>query len=278
MNPDLKSPVTIENLLQLKRTERPNPGFWTQFDQEIRAKQLVAIMEKRPSWWGLPKIFTSVIRHPAPLGAAAALGLTTLGFHEFHLASVHRPAGAIAASAAAVVSITPAPAEVAPAAPAVSAPLNSDEVIAAEPARAPAAENAQAPEGGGRLDGQVMVPGAISFRTAATPRAIAANFSLSGGPEAPAASGLFSLTAGFSAGNHLQAMRSAVIDPLTRMAPPSSEHRARILTMDGFPVTAPASDPAAPASDRFVSRLSDDRLYQSVSRYGGGGDHFSVKF
>jgi hypothetical protein len=123
-----------------------------------------------------------------------------------------------------------------------------------------------------------MVPGAISFRTASTPRAIAANFSLSGGPEAPAASGLFSLTPGFSAGNHLQAMRSAVIDPLTRMAPPSSEHRARILMMDGFPVTAPASDPAAPEGERFVSRLSDDRLYQSISRYGGGGDHFSVKF
>ena len=34
-----KRPVTIEDLLRLKSTERPPAEFWDKFDRELRAKQ-----------------------------------------------------------------------------------------------------------------------------------------------------------------------------------------------------------------------------------------------
>ena len=38
-----QSQVTIEDLLRLKRAERPPASFWSDFDREMRAKQLAAI-------------------------------------------------------------------------------------------------------------------------------------------------------------------------------------------------------------------------------------------
>jgi len=42
-----KTPVAIEDSC-LKRLERPSEDFWPQFEKELRAKQLAAIVEKRP--------------------------------------------------------------------------------------------------------------------------------------------------------------------------------------------------------------------------------------
>jgi hypothetical protein len=278
MKSDPKSPVSLENLLQLKRTERPRPEFWADFDRELRAKQLVAIMEKRAWWWGLPRIFASVVRHPAPLGAAAALGFTFLGFHEFHSLSAQRPNEIVAAPSSAAVTLSPFASEAPVALAAAPVPANDPAVVAAAVTSPASAGESARPPGSAGIDGQIMVPAAISFGLTAPAHAMLANFALPAGSESPVAGGFLSLGAGFSAGNHLQAMRSVVVDPLTRMAAPSSEHRARILMMDGLPNSAAAGDLAAPPSDRLVSRLSDERLYQSISRYGGGGDHFSVKF
>ena len=42
--------VSLGELLRLKRAERPEPEFWARFEQDLRAKHLAAIVEKRP-WW-----------------------------------------------------------------------------------------------------------------------------------------------------------------------------------------------------------------------------------
>jgi len=39
--------VTIEDLIRLKRDERPAAAFWVNFDNELRQKQLTALLEKR---------------------------------------------------------------------------------------------------------------------------------------------------------------------------------------------------------------------------------------
>ena len=52
--PDQNSKVTIEDLLRLKRAERPGPEFWVNFEQELRQKQLTALVQKRRWWHELP--------------------------------------------------------------------------------------------------------------------------------------------------------------------------------------------------------------------------------
>jgi hypothetical protein len=79
--------VSIEALLHLKRAERPPPEFWNRFEQELRAKQLAAIIEKKP-WWliafRLPKPLRSLSRYQTPLAGAALLALCVLGVREYH--------------------------------------------------------------------------------------------------------------------------------------------------------------------------------------------------
>ena len=69
------SPVTIEDLLRLKRAERTSPEFWTRFESELRQKQLAALIERRPWWQTFPQVFAKP-RMFMPVGATAILVLT----------------------------------------------------------------------------------------------------------------------------------------------------------------------------------------------------------
>lgn len=60
---------TIEDLLRLKRAERPAENFWARFDAELRAKQLAALVQK-PTWSGVLR--ARLARFALPLGATAA--------------------------------------------------------------------------------------------------------------------------------------------------------------------------------------------------------------
>ncbi|HEX7631152.1 MAG TPA: hypothetical protein VF388_03390 [Lacunisphaera sp.] len=66
--------VTVEDLLRLKRAERPEAEFWTKFERELRQKQLTALMEKRPWWQELPQFLAR--RAYLPVGATAILAFT----------------------------------------------------------------------------------------------------------------------------------------------------------------------------------------------------------
>ncbi|HYC69938.1 MAG TPA: hypothetical protein VEB66_01950 [Opitutaceae bacterium] len=70
-NNEQRPRVTVEDLLRLKRAERPSAEFWTGFERELRQKQLAALLEKRPWWQELPRW---AARHAyLPMGAAAAV-------------------------------------------------------------------------------------------------------------------------------------------------------------------------------------------------------------
>lgn len=71
---DQRPKVTVEDLLRLKRAERPAPEFWTNFERELRQKQLTALMEKRPWWQELPQFLAR--RVYLPVGATAILAFT----------------------------------------------------------------------------------------------------------------------------------------------------------------------------------------------------------
>jgi hypothetical protein len=70
------SKVTLEDLLHLKRAERPAPEFWAQFERDLRQKQLAALVVRRSWWLEFSAVYGRYGRLRVPLGAAAVLALS----------------------------------------------------------------------------------------------------------------------------------------------------------------------------------------------------------
>lgn len=64
--------ITLEQLLQLKRSERPTPAFWEDFDRELRRRQLACIVAGQPWYVRFIRGITVGFRRAAPVGVAAA--------------------------------------------------------------------------------------------------------------------------------------------------------------------------------------------------------------
>ena len=77
-----RSPLTLEDLLRLKRAERPSPEFWNRFEIELRQKQLAALIERRPWWQTLPQLLARP-RMFMPIGASAVLMFTLVSVKYF---------------------------------------------------------------------------------------------------------------------------------------------------------------------------------------------------
>jgi hypothetical protein len=73
-NENQRPPLTLEQLLKLKRAERPDPEFWATFEVELRQKQLAALVQRRSWWQSLPQFFSP--RAYLPIGATAILAFT----------------------------------------------------------------------------------------------------------------------------------------------------------------------------------------------------------
>lgn len=128
---DHRSPVTIEDLLRLKRAERPSPEFWVRFERELREKQLAALLERRPWWQSLPQL----LRQPRafmPIGATAVLALTLVStrFYGPVQMTEAKPVGSesLAQPVPATVVAAASPAAV------LSAPTESPVLVAEAPA------------------------------------------------------------------------------------------------------------------------------------------------
>lgn len=113
--------ITVEDLLRLKRSERPAPDFWTGFERELRQKQLSALVEKRAWWHDVPRIFSRRIY--LPIGATAILAFTLVSLRSPGPRQTVQAEGGVAPSVpAANYSAENSPAE-APHATLVSSPL-----------------------------------------------------------------------------------------------------------------------------------------------------------
>jgi len=80
IKPDQKSGqiTTLEDLLRLKRTEKPDAAFWHDFERGMRKKQLAAIVEPRPWWLGLALLKHRLGAFGLPLSATAAAMLAVV--------------------------------------------------------------------------------------------------------------------------------------------------------------------------------------------------------
>jgi hypothetical protein len=77
----------------------------------------------------------------------------------------------------------------------------------------------------------------------------------------------------FQHGKSVQPIR----DPLSRVSAPGESRRARLLAT-ALPVVATSNEIDAVPNDRIARRLSEERLYDTISRVGVKGDRVAIRF
>jgi len=273
--------VTLEEVLRLKRAERPDPVFWTEFEQQLRTKQLAAIVDRRP-WWHFDvlRVSSGISRLRVPLGATAVLALTIVTVHEFR------------SSNSVSEVLVPGHEDVA-----------SDEIAQSDSAGI-AARTSNSPSA---FDGAVIVasnlPSNLADSESTEPSLSATSSGGSGSNSmllwldemstdlgdrwAHAASDLDVQFTGLRSsqlalddsmptsarglGSLRQDIRSDdLVEPLTQVTAPSEPRRARLAALvapASLKSTSRASSPDR-VRERMISRLSEDELYNSASRLG----------
>jgi hypothetical protein len=276
MNPDRqKSTVTLEDLLRLKRAERPPVEFWDQFDRELRAKQLAAIVEPRPWWAPLIRVGARFSQLQLPVGAAAILTLSFLTVREYRTTDLAPVYGSDVAVQA-VASVEPAktetvalnqPEAVTNPIPAVAVMVESEapaapltQTTAADPMPRPASAS-YAMLGDGFSRDRISTPSA---------RYMAANLAAAQESEPGLGEVLVRPARALAA-------RQTVREPLAQVASPSEARLARLLS-PGLPAIANANEGSLHTTDRVARNLTEERLYDSISRVNAMGAGVLVKF
>lgn len=272
--------VTVEDLLRLKRAERPAPEFWVDFERSLRAKQLAALVQKRP-WW---KTWSGFSRWSIPVGAAAALTVTFVTFSS-RTASSRVPIAQADSVRVAVDAPTPViPAVVAQveSAPAISAeapePISETAVARVEPTShvTPEASDPAVPAGhlasvteqvaGIAIDADGDVPAA---RFAAT------------GASAPK-SFTFDRAVLAQTDESLRSNRTSSVEPLAQMSTPRDARRARLLAFTSSVDTRTPqysnSTGVIRSRERIATHLNEEALYDSIRRLGVKDGGVSIQF
>lgn len=280
MKPESKRPITIEDLLRLKRAERPPAEFWDEFDRSLRAKQLAALVEKRPWWQDVSRVFAGFKRYPLPL-AATAVAVAVVAFVSLRDNSRVLPRGetAPAAQGGAVIASQPsvtASREIVAVA-AAAQPAETPEVSAtAESSKLSVSGTLVSSTTPGEISRLIPLIGASVLEGAQdeqspSARAIAANLASVRGTEPLLARTLLSNAAAAD----LQVASRSTVEPLQQITPPGDRRRSNILTAM---VTMTSFETPSRNGDRVANRLSEDELYDRIHRFGARGNSVSMKF
>ncbi|MBI3876903.1 MAG: hypothetical protein HY300_13285 [Verrucomicrobia bacterium] len=281
-NQDHRPQVTVEQLLRLKRAERPTDEFWTRFDRELRQKQLAALVEKRPWWQQVPQFL--VRRTYLPIGATAILAFTLVSVKYYaptELARVDESAG----SPAVTVADNSAPARVEQSAPAPVAPAVSEVAattrteVAAQPAiddrvpvAAPAATSAPVSAGDAAALIAWSAPAATETNSPSA-RNIAANIAQLEQTEPDLVSAL-------NGRRNLTPRVQTASQGITELATVATNTSKRGRLLAQFNDRQFTPEPQAPeiVRERLARRLADPELVDRFSRIGLKGDQVSLKF
>jgi hypothetical protein len=285
MKPDHQKPVRLEDLLRLKRAERPAPQFWAEFERELRAKQLAALVTKRPWWQTLPaRAMAGLSRYHLPLGATAVLALTFLSVREYQAqnvgSSVLVSPGLVDQGTENNLRVNSGFLAAAPGSVVVFPAISSSEVAATEDADINASAEGNFTTADGADRASALIGGGTDKVAVSSPsaRSIAENFAAAQSDDNTFGGRplLNPAMRGFE--SRVMPARTPMLDPLAHMKAPADVRRARYLGT-ALPVVANAKPFTPRSSERLASRISDERLYESVnSRLGLGGDRLMVKF
>lgn len=287
MKHERKRPVTLEDLLHLKRIERPSAEFWSQFDRELRVKQLAALVEKRP-WWrtiSLGRVLGGVRRFHLPLGATAVLAVTLFSVREYQTTttpavSATSPdrtvqSGGIAFSSAPSVrevgSHRAESALVEVIAPSVVAPQDFAPAVFA----LAHGSDGNASSSSGQLVTVVGVaphPEDFSVVGSAKGRGAVEKFAELHVADTLLPQQWVSSARGFE--TRVLPARSKPVEPLAQMKGPSGSRRSHLIAS----ATLASTTVPVLASERSARAVSDERLYDTISRVNARGAGVLVKF
>jgi len=263
--------VTLEDLLRLKRAERPPAEFWNQFDRELQAKQLAALVGKK-RWWHSAARTIARFSY-LPIGATAALAFALMAAHQY-FSPVAETAGSDKVPAPAA-KIAPAPAVLRSGVALASQPpavtpqekTGSTTVASAAPANHPAA-----------LADIREIPTAITWlpdtpdETDTTPLS-EHSMSVSLADERfanPGSASHLESTGG------IKSRRPA--DPLTQVASPTDTGHARLLAALTDARFVSTVDPVTLMHQRLATSMGDDGLADDAGRLDANGTVVSIKF
>ncbi len=269
-----KPKISLEDLLSLKRAERPPEDFWDSFQHEFHVRQRAAAIEPKRWWFVLPRLFAGMARYQMPIGATAVLAVTFLSFREYS-----EPGFEVAYTAAPLVAAIEAPAL-------VEKPMAEvDTQFAVTTKSESLVRHAPVPATESVADAETMaispmvVWAGVSAVTAAalaespSARSIAANLAA-----VEAESGSMSRLLGVP---ELSLPSNSVKqEPLTQVSLPD-DSRDRLFAYQPNAAKVGTENDSGDGPDiqsRLASRLSDDLLYDSVRRVTAGGDRLTLKF
>lgn len=272
-NSNQSSKVTVESLLQLKRTERPAADFWVSFERELRQKQLSALVEKRSWWQDLPPWL--VRRAYLPIGATAILTFTLVSIKYYSPTSIAGQTDDVVQSGSSTLAMSQStPASVLEQGAPVGAPLFN---------RAESAPTEEAYES----------PAFVAKASAQVPSSkVESNVRLvSREPESPSALSIAANLAHFAQSDPELVnafLGSRLSPPRVQMAsvstaelvsiPTNGSKRARFLAHYNDRQVNPKATAPDNVRERLARRWSDDDANDRFSRIGLKGDQFSLKF
>ncbi|MCX6954618.1 MAG: hypothetical protein NTV51_20890 [Verrucomicrobia bacterium] len=247
------------------------------------------MVEKRP-WWrtlSFAPVFAGVRRFHLPLGAAAVLAVTLFSVRGYHSSSPSVVTAPVAAAPVASVESTMVAASVATTpAVVVATPAESFPVASSASALAVAEPSASShfvlsseatPSGG--LTQMIPLVGAPTpaddYAPTVAPgtRLIAENFSAIQASETKLAQQFLSPDRGFE--TRALPARAKPVEPLAQMKVPSGGSRRSYLIASA---TLASTTTPVLTSDRSTRGLSDERLYDQISRVNARGAGVLVKF
>ena len=283
--PNSPSRVTLEDLLHLKRAERPPPEFWVEFERELRQKQLAALVEKKSWWHEFAAVYSRFGGLRIPIGATAVLAVTLLSVRYYsHLSSEKsavvrgnlpvQPERSLPTSAPQV----PAVAAVAVPATEVSEQLPSPPDVrgaSVAEARRPVAD--ELPALIPRL-GDVLENRAGLAELTPSVRPIAIQLTTAAAME-PALLEVAGQSLSFE-DRAMPAMRVRhTAEALPTAAAATEPRRARLVATLGS-AFAYSPEPSAPehAKRSIIRHLDEDGWDRSISRLEAGGDRLSIRF
>ena len=267
--------VTLEDLLRLKRAERPVAEFWSQFDEALRAKQLAAIVERRP-WWRIEfrGLTAGLARLRVPVGLAAVAVLSFVTVQQFRAPTNLTSEAPVDGAGVAAVSVSGGTV-VAVTTPELNAVNAAVEAAGdAENAAAPALASSSVRSSAGAAVTSLSLADATTSSVLDQSDALA-TAGLASNLRALRGSGFTGLDSTGVATLELGTLRSStraapVEEPLARVTAPTESRRERLAAL-----VAPASMKSLSSAgfpdrvrERMISRLSEDELYNSVSRLG----------
>jgi hypothetical protein len=270
--------MEIEDLLRLKRAERPPAEFWTEFDRTLRAKQLAALVAKRPWWQRAPGAFARLSRFRLPLGAAAVLAVSFISLRNFDTGA---PVGGPEAATHAELDLKPVAPLLPASAAADEAGYGQGSVVAVPAARIEVAEQRTNASLALAVSGSVeaVAPVAASIvepdtgqETLLGSSFIAASLGSTTVTGATVGHAVFAKAGSFQA--NVYPVRNAV-EPLQQVTPPSERSRSRLLTAM---VSMTSQESSVRTTERHANRISEEQLYDQIHRLAPRGAGVSMKF